>query len=126
MTLRRHRSFCTLITGLFLLFDLSSQYLPNARIWAATSASQEICNGAGFSQFMSFSPDGNYVVVFWSKDGLTGAARVWNARTGQPLQSFPIDNTNMNAVFSPDSKAVLVVAAEAVLWDVSTGARLRA
>jgi WD40 repeat protein len=110
---------------MLLMLASGNEHPADARILATITPTPDACNGAGESQFFTVSPDGKYVMVYWRLDGLTGTVRVWDVRTGQPLQSFAVPYTTMNAAFSPDSKFIIVVADEAVLWDISTGARIR-
>jgi WD40 repeat protein/tetratricopeptide (TPR) repeat protein len=77
---------------------------------------------------VAYSPDGKKVVT--GSDG--GAARVWDAATGQPITK-PLMHlgTIYSVVFSPDGRRVLVggnrqgnVGGQATLWDVATGEQL--
>jgi WD40 repeat protein len=68
----------------------------------------------------SLSPDGQRVVTA-SEDG---TARVWNARTGQPVTPpLKHDGSVLFAAFSPDSHFVVTASADntARVWDAASG-----
>jgi WD40 repeat protein len=68
-----------------------------------------------------FSPAGNFIVTTDS----TGAARIWDAYTGQRYASWqgPGQAQVLSAQFSPDGRSVLTQLTDqtAVLWDAMTG-----
>ena len=71
----------------------------------------------------SFSPDGSRIVTA-SADH---TARVWDAKTGQPLGS-PLDHisTVTSASFSPDGSRIVTASGDntARVWDATVGAPL--
>jgi WD40 repeat protein len=70
---------------------------------------------------VAFSADGKYLAT-GSDDGL---AKIWDANTGQLLQTLSGHSQQINSVaFSPTDKQILLTASNdntARLWDISTG-----
>jgi WD40 repeat protein len=67
-----------------------------------------------------FSPDGKRIL---SVGCCAEPVKVWDAETGDILQTFPIEKRKWDAVFSPDGAHVAVGTWEGhlLIWDVETG-----
>jgi WD40 repeat protein len=65
-----------------------------------------------------FSPDGHWIVTTSGN-----AAQIWDARTHALNRSLPMDGVPVCAVFSPDSRRLLLVSNNqtAQVWDVASG-----
>jgi WD40 repeat protein len=70
----------------------------------------------------AFSPDGGRIVTA-ARDT---TARLWNAKTGAPLQTLVGDPWVLSATFSPDSDHIVTISEDkaARVWDAKTGALL--
>ena len=69
---------------------------------------------------IAFSPDSQRVVTA----SLDGTARLWNARTGQPLARAMMHDDHVNDVrFSPDGRRLATASRDKTvrLWDAATG-----
>ena len=78
----------------------------------------------GGIQDIKYSPDGLRIVAA----GGSGILQTWDAKTGQPLQSF-IGHTGVvrSACFSPDGRQLVSASVDQTvkLWDVETGEEVR-
>src|SRR5262249_31063284 len=75
-----------------------------------------------------FSPDGTKVVT---AAGQEQTARVWDARTGQPITPLLVQDHRIPwAIFTPDGKSVVTVNIgvdkTVQFWDATTGKKTRA
>ena len=73
----------------------------------------------GAVRAVAFSPNGQLAVT----GGLDNTARLWDARTGQPLAVLPHSGWVNAVAFSPDSKMVLTGSTDttARIWNAETG-----
>ncbi|MBP1703354.1 MAG: putative Peptide/nickel transport system substrate-binding protein, partial [Chloroflexi bacterium] len=77
---------------------------------------------------VSFSPDGNRLVIVVvekkvNPEEITGWATIWDAQSGQELQSITLPGVNIySAQFTPDGKDLVTSAADGSIrfWDVET------
>lgn len=78
----------------------------------------EIITGSGFLNDIAFSPDGRYLAT--GEGWPTFVARVWDARTGEPLRVLFGHTAPVNAVAFNTRGTGIVTASDTVrLWDVS-------
>ncbi|TFG90071.1 MAG: WD40 repeat domain-containing protein, partial [Candidatus Atribacteria bacterium] len=107
----------------------------SAKLWDAVTGREVRAFGSsdsyqGFMSFdsylasvngVSFSPDGNYVVI-----GTNDGMKLWDVRTGRILRSFS-GSMVLSASFSPDSRYILAAGTDrtARLLNVSTGKEVR-
>ncbi len=79
---------------------------------------------AAIVRFVSFSPDGRYVLTATGLNRRGGIARVWEAATGKPVTP-PLEHKPeiFSAKFSPDGRRVLTASMDgtARVWDAATG-----
>lgn len=71
---------------------------------------------------VAFSPDGSRLLTF----SLDGTARVWDAASGNELQTITYQNSSWEAAFSPNAALLAIVVAgdnqdEIEVWDVASG-----
>lgn len=94
---------------------------PYVATWMTTGAASGRWQADGNVRTIAFSPDDRLIVSALSR-GRTGA-RVWDATTGQEMQSPTISGPAGGATFSADgqSLAVLSGAGRLTFHDVSTG-----
>ena len=88
------------------------------RIWRTMSAAVEKrfeVRGGG-TRTIEFARPGDELVTV----GRDGIARIWNARTGDVVQSFPSPANSRAAAFAPDATRVVTAGADgrARIWDV--------
>ncbi|WP_435281379.1 nSTAND1 domain-containing NTPase [Streptomyces koelreuteriae] len=86
---------------------------------AATGRTQRtIKPSAGMLLSLAFSPDGHTLATASSAKG---TVKTWNARTGQPQDSFNVSGEVAALAFSPDGRTLAASNARGVhLWDLTT------
>ena len=91
------------------------------RLWNVnTSDHIKTIEEAGHVTSLSYSPDGS-VLASGTEDN--NVVKIWNAQTGQCLQTFTGHTQRVNAmVFSPDGKTLASVSSDGtiLLWDLTT------
>jgi WD40 repeat protein len=101
----------------FGVFAANAQTNDHPRLMAQVASGQVIA--------CAWSPDGRNVMT----GGREGMARLWDAATGEELQSFQGEAWIRRVAFSSDHRRVLAVSrldnkVAAQLWDVATGKEL--
>jgi WD40 repeat protein/uncharacterized caspase-like protein len=97
-------------------------------------------NSEAVAQRVSFSPDGNMLVVNYgaseaqmSKGNIPGGTggenlvRIWDVKTGSELRSLNVGTSALEAGFNPDGRVLATLGAmgETSLWDTKSGNKLR-
>jgi WD40 repeat protein len=102
---------------------LSLSPKSRAQIWDPTSGQAITPAFDGFP--MAVSPDGKLVATRIDQpdqDGVRGWVHTWDAATGKPVATIPLDGVAMDVQFSPDALHVLTISGTAArLWNARTG-----
>ncbi|UPK26912.1 toll/interleukin-1 receptor domain-containing protein [Bradyrhizobium sp. 195] len=89
------------------------------RIWDATSEPPPLRHDNPVVT-AAFDATGSRVIT------LSGAARIWDAATGNMLRELPLNGFANDAAFSPDNALILTLSENMVrVWDASTGDTIR-
>lgn len=109
--------FCVLAVTVPGVFAACAQTADHPRLMTQTASGEVIA--------CAWSPDGRSVMT----GGREGVARLWDAATGEELQSFQGEAWIRRVAFSSDHQRVLTVSSvdnkvAVQLWDVATGKEL--
>ena len=108
---------CALALAGFGVFVAGAQTNDHPRLMAQVASAEVIA--------CAYSPDGRSVMT----GGREGMARLWDAATGEELQSFQGEAWITRVAFSPDQRRALIVSSvdnkvAVQLWDVAAGKEL--
>ncbi len=94
-------------------------------VYAADSLGEELfINTGGYVYSVAFSPNGEQL----ASSGMNGDLRLWNARSGDLLQTYRGHESTVRMVaFSPDGRMLASGGSDSTvrLWDVSSGVLLQ-
>lgn len=108
----------------YLLIDYDTGEQSHSSMYKLAGGGQLLFHlpaSGGKAWSSQFSPLGNYILT------INGSAKVWNAATGAPIDSFGSSTGFVAATFSPDEKHIVTEDQNASIsvWDAATFRALR-